>query len=168
MTKGLIKWIRKSTGTLFFIGYVPIMPGTVGSAITVAMLWYFSGLYPGFFHSSNTAVLWFSSLVFIAICIYLTNDAVNNFGSDDPKQIILDECAGQLITFFLIPLSWRVLLLGFFLFRFFDIVKPFPVFKFEDLDDGLGITMDDIAAGIMANLSLFIILWLYHGIKAYL
>jgi len=168
MIKGILKWIRRILSSLFFIGYIPLIPGTIGSAITVGLLWHYRDHVSRYFTPEYAVTFWFAYLLFLAICIFLSNNAEEVFGSEDPKQIIIDECAGQLITFFLIPFSWRVLLLGFFLFRFFDIVKPFPVYKFEELDGGLGVTMDDVVAGIMANISLFIILWGYHGIKAHL
>jgi len=82
--------------------------------------------------------------------------------------VVIDECAGQFITFLFIPLSLKTLILGFFLFRFFDIVKPYPIFKFEALDDSLGITMDDVAAGVFANVTLMVILWGYHAVRAWL
>lgn len=168
MIKGLVKWLRIILGTMCFIGFIPIAPGTLGSLITIALLWFSIDTVSPYFLASNAAVFWFLYLLLLSITILITNKAKDNFGTEDPKQIIIDESIGQLITFFLIPLSWRVLVLGFLLFRFYDIVKPFPVYKFEDLEDGLGITMDDVVAGILANISLVIILWFYHVIKAYL
>lgn len=168
MRKFLLKWLRRCFGSLFFLGYIPLFPGTIGSLVVVFLLWYFNAFFEPFFQPQQVTFFWLSYLVFLIICIFLSNNAEETFGSDDPKQIIIDECAGQLITFFLLPISWRVLILGFFLFRFYDIVKPFPVNKFEEIEDGVGVVMDDVVAGIMANVSLFIILWLYHAIKAYL
>jgi phosphatidylglycerophosphatase A len=64
-----------------------------------------------------------------------------------------------------IPLSIKTLVLGFFLFRFFDIIKPYPVHTMESLDGGLGIVMDDVAAGVLTNVSLLVILFGYHFVK---
>jgi phosphatidylglycerophosphatase A len=108
------------------------------------------------------------ALVLVVISIYFANNARENFGDSDPKHYILDEVAGQFITFFMVPFSWKTLLLGFFLFRFFDIIKPFPVHKLEELDEGLGVTMDDVAAGVLANVCLLATLGIYHGIRALL
>jgi phosphatidylglycerophosphatase A len=168
MIKRLLKWFRIILGSMFFIGFIPLAPGTLGALITVAVLWFSMDTVSPLFLSSNAATFWLLYLLLLSITIFITNQAKENFGVEDPKQIIIDESVGQLIVFFLIPLSWRVLILGFLLFRFYDIVKPFPVYKFEDLEDGLGITMDDVVAGILANISLFFILWLYHVIKSYL
>ena len=65
-------------------------------------------------------------------------------------------------------MGWEVLLLGFVLFRFYDIIKPWPVYKFEELDDGLGIMVDDVVAGIMAAISLNIFIYIYHVIKTFI
>lgn len=168
MQKFLLHWIRKLGSSLFFLGYIPLMPGTIGSLFTVGLLWYFRDFTAHYFGVQHVTSFWLLYMLFVGIAIFLSNNAKDTYGEDDPKQIIIDECAGQLITFFLIPFSWRVLILGFLLFRFFDIVKPFPVYKFEEIEDGVGIVMDDVAAGVLANISLFIILWVYHGISSHL
>lgn len=168
MKKTLLQWIRKALSSLFFLGYIPLMPGTIGSLVTVGLLWYFRDSVAYLFMPQYAIKFWLYYIAFLAITIFLSNDSKETFGTEDSKHIIIDESAGQIITFFLHPLSWRVLLLGFLLYRFFDIVKPFPVYKFEEIEDGLGVTMDDVAAGVMANVSLFIIIWAYHVIKAQL
>jgi phosphatidylglycerophosphatase A len=71
-------------------------------------------------------------------------------GLKDPQFVVIDEVAGQLITFIAVPLSWKSLLLGFILFRGFDIVKPPPVRQLEHLSEGVGIVVDDVAAGFYA------------------
>ena len=76
--------------------------------------------------------------------------------------------AGQVITFFMSPISIKTLLIGFLLFRFFDIVKPFPIGTMQELDGGVGVTMDDVLAGVFANISLFLILGGYQLIRSYL
>jgi phosphatidylglycerophosphatase A len=73
--------------------------------------------------------------------------------------VVIDEVAGLLVTMFLVPLSWLALGLGFTLFRFFDILKPYPVRQAERLRGGLGIVMDDLLAGLYAHICLRIILF---------
>jgi phosphatidylglycerophosphatase A len=68
----------------------------------------------------------------------------------------------------MVPISLRTLILGFVLFRFFDIVKPYPVNDMQQLDDNIGITMDDVLAGVYANCSLLLILYGYDLVKGYL
>jgi len=168
MNSLITKWCRRIVASLFFIGYFPVAPGTIGSALTVTAIWFLHGRYPAFFNPAQPLIFWIASLALIAVSIYLSNDAAGVFGRDDPPQIIIDECAGQCITFFLVPLSLHTLVLGFALFRFFDVVKPFPVYKLEDLEDGVGVTMDDVAAGVMSNLSIHAVIFIYHVIRAWL
>lgn len=168
MKKFLIKFIRRIGGSVFFIGYFPFMSGTIASLATVGALWYFRDDVGRFFTPQYAKQFFLMYCAFVAVAIFFSNNAKDIYGKDDPKQVVIDEVAGQLLTFFLHPLSWSVLLMGFLLFRFYDIVKPFPVHAFEDLEDGLGITMDDVAAGVLANISLFIIIGLYHATKAHL
>jgi phosphatidylglycerophosphatase A len=68
----------------------------------------------------------------------------------DPQFVVIDEVAGQLITLIAVPVSWKSLLLGFILFRGFDIVKPPPVRQLENLPEGIGIVIDDVGAGLYA------------------
>lgn len=168
MKKFIAHNFQRLGSTLFFLGYFPFAPGTIGSLVVVSLLFYYRERVAHFFTPQYVVAFWLSYVAFVTICFLFTRNLKEIFRSEDPKQVIIDECAGQLITFFLIPLSWRVLLLGFILFRFYDIVKPFPVHVFEDIEGGVGIMMDDVIAGVMANISLFIILWSYHAVKAYL
>jgi phosphatidylglycerophosphatase A len=71
-------------------------------------------------------------------------------GVKDPQFVVIDEVAGQLITLIAVPMAWKSLLLGFILFRGFDIVKPPPVRSLERLPGGTGIVIDDVAAGLYA------------------
>jgi phosphatidylglycerophosphatase A len=71
-------------------------------------------------------------------------------GLKDTQFVVIDEVAGQLITLIAVPVSWKSLLLGFILFRGFDIVKPPPVRQLEHLPEGIGIVLDDVAAGLYA------------------
>jgi phosphatidylglycerophosphatase A len=158
----LVRFLQKTIASLFFIGYFPLMPGTIGSAVVVLGLWYLQ------FRTHlviSPQMWWIAIIAFSALSIGVSSNPKENFRSEDPPQVIIDECAGQFIAFFLIPLTLNTLLLGFLLFRFFDIVKPFPIYKMEELDGGVGITMDDIMAGVFANISLMAILFIYHLIK---
>ncbi len=71
-------------------------------------------------------------------------------GLKDPQFVVIDEVAGQLITLIAVPVAWKSLLLGFILFRGFDIVKPPPVRQLEHLSEGYGIVIDDVGAGLYA------------------
>jgi phosphatidylglycerophosphatase A len=159
----LIHWIQKAFASLFFLGYFPLMSGTVGSAVVVAGLWYLQIRR----HIVFSPQLWWIAIIALtALSIILASRPKEVFGKDDPGEVIIDECVGQLVTFFFVPLTLNNLILGFLLFRFFDIVKPFPIYKMEELEGGIGITMDDVVAGVFANVSLLTIHYVYHIVKA--
>jgi phosphatidylglycerophosphatase A len=160
-----IRWMRKTVASFFFIGYLP-GSGTFASAVVVVLLWFLSG--NGVLSSGGPAAYWLMTLAVVACSFFFSNRSRELFGRDDSGRIVIDEVAGQLITFCMVPLSLRTLIAGFLLFRFFDIVKPFPVYRMESLDDGVGVTMDDVAAGVLANASLLVLLIIYHAIKGYL
>ena len=86
----------------------------------------------------------------VAIGIPAATRASRASGSKDPQWIVIDEVAGQLITLIAVPISWKSLLLGFILFRGFDIVKPPPLRRLEQLPEGAGIVADDVGAGLYA------------------
>jgi phosphatidylglycerophosphatase A len=79
----------------------------------------------------------------------------------DPSLVVVDELAGMLLSFYLLPLSWLGLLVGFLLFRLFDIIKPFPCRQAERLHGGTGIMLDDLIAGLYTHLvlRLMIVFW---------
>ncbi len=168
MRNFLGKFLKRITASFLFLGYIPGAPGTYGAIAATGGIWYLNRLYPSFFGPDNAAQYWLVAVALTGFAAWVSNGSNEVFGRFDAKQIIIDEGVGIFITFMAIPLTWRTMLLGLLLFRFYDIVKPFPVHKFEELDDGLGVTMDDVAAGVLANLSLFLILGIYHGIKSFL
>jgi phosphatidylglycerophosphatase A len=105
------------------------------------------------------------SLITIAVTIvgvYICDKAAEELGEHDFGGIVWDEIAGYIITLWFIPFSWQSLVLGFILFRFFDILKPWPI-KWADrkVKGGLGIMLDDVLAGVLANIVLrFVMGWL--------
>jgi len=166
MKEKLISSIRRIFSTCFYIGYIPGPAGTYGSLLSVGFLYYFMDKTQYWFINQNAHLVLFIFILFVFAGFWICNDTINNFGEDDPNKVNIDEFAGQTITFLFVPLSVPVLLAGFILFRFFDIVKPYPIHLFEQLDDGVGIMMDDIIAGIMACVSLNLLLEAYGIIIA--
>jgi phosphatidylglycerophosphatase A len=166
MKTSLLIWVQRACASVLFLGYIPFISGTIGSAAMTAAIWW--ACCHRHLRPVTALGLWAAGLAVTAFSIAVASRPRDVFGGDDPKEVIIDECAGQLITFLFIPLSIKTLILGFFLFRFFDIVKPYPIHKFEALDGGLGITMDDVAAGVFSNVTLIVILWVYHAVKALL
>ncbi|MCL6583117.1 MAG: phosphatidylglycerophosphatase A [bacterium] len=135
-------WI--ATG--FGLGYLPFVPGTVGSLGGVVLFWLFHPL------------TWYLYLLFIASLFFLGIWAADwaevVFQEKDSNYIVIDEIVGFLIAAFLIPWSGLWMIAAFILFRIFDIIKPFPAGRAERLRGGLGIMLDDVGAGIYANLVL--------------
>jgi phosphatidylglycerophosphatase A len=164
----LIRWIRKTGATVFFIGYFPVASGTVGSAAAAVALWFLSTRFPWMFGPQHYLAYWVGCVAVVALSIFFCSRARELFGADDPSPIVFDEVAGQMITFLMVPLTMPNLITGFLLFRFFDIIKPYPVYLMEELEEGVGVTMDDVMAGILANISLLTIHFLYHLVHGHL
>jgi len=80
--------------------------------------------------------------------------AEEHFGRTDPGQVVVDEVMGMLITLLLNPVGWKGVVLAFFLFRLFDVIKPYPANRLETLHGGVGVMADDAMAAIYANLVL--------------
>jgi phosphatidylglycerophosphatase A len=133
--------------TFFGIGRLQPGPGTWGSAATVLLWWLLTRWIPPDWQPWVVALL---ALLAVAIGIPAATRVARASGSKDPQWIVIDEVAGQFITLIAVPISWKSLLLGFILFRGFDIVKPPPLRRLEQLPDGVGIVVDDVGAGLYA------------------
>jgi phosphatidylglycerophosphatase A len=133
--------------TFFGIGRFRPGPGSWGSAATV-LLWLLLTrfLAPG---SQAWVAIGLAALA-VALGIPAATRVARASNIKDPQFVVIDEVAGQLITLIAVPVSWKSLLLGFILFRGFDMVKPPPVRQLESLPEGLGIVIDDVAAGLYA------------------
>ena len=138
-------FVTKLFASALFSGYSPVASGTVGSAVGAAI--YF---IPGF--ESLACIGPFILIVFIfgikAAAI------MEQWYGHDPSEVTIDEVVGMWISLFLLPKNIFVVFMAFFLFRFLDIVKPYPAHKFDALHGGFGIMMDDVVAGIYANIVL--------------
>lgn len=163
----MVNWLQKTGASVLFIGYLPAS-GTFASAATVAGLWFCRAKLAAMHITTGSTAFWVLTMAVVCISMVLSSRSRELFGKEDSGRIVIDEVAGQLITFLFIPLTLRTLVLGFVLFRFFDIIKPWPVFYMEELDGGVGVTMDDVAAGILANISILVILFAYQAIKTHL
>lgn len=133
--------------SFFYLGYSPYAPGTVGT-IGAIPLYYLLTVY-------LTDIQYLIAAIILTVFgIIISFEAVKAYKNDDPKEIVIDEVVGYLVTMILITPNFLNIVLGFFLFRFFDIAKPFPVRRMERLRGGFGVVMDDVFAGIMACLAL--------------
>lgn len=107
----------------------------------------------------------FYYIFFLLFCsllsIKVAGEAERLFGKKDCQIIVIDEVVGVFFTMFLLPPTWAYLIAGFFIFRFFDIAKPFPARWIDrNLKGGTGIVLDDIVAGIYSNLTLWLLVFL--------
>jgi phosphatidylglycerophosphatase A len=137
--------------TFFGAGYLHPGPGTHASLITAVFWWVLgSRLAP----SWQLPVLAAAALVVTLAGIPAAAIVARESGRKDPPQVVVDEVAGQMIALlgfpYFLPLTWKYLLAGLILFRGFDILKPPPVRQLERLPGGLGIMLDDVAAGLLA------------------
>jgi len=145
-----------AVGTVGGAGFFPIAPGTVGSAIGVAV----------YLLTARWPAAWQIGLL-AAISLVGTWGATGTaraLGREDPGPVIVDEVAGQLLTLLLTGVGVVGAIAGFFIFRILDIVKPWPARNFEALHGGVGIMADDLMAGLYGNILMWIGLLFVYGI----
>lgn len=135
------------TATFFGAGYMRPGPGTWGSAATVLLWWLLSHWIAVRF---QPLAIWLLAATVVAAGIPAATAMVRATGIKDPQFVVIDEVAGQLMTLAWAPVAWQSLLLGFILFRGFDITKPPPIRLLEKLPEGTGIMVDDLGAGLYA------------------
>ncbi len=133
-------------------GFFPLAPGTVGTGFALLVWWLFLPVHPPM------------ALTIIIISFFLgvwsAGIAEECWGSD-PGKVNWDEFVGTLITVWFLPKTLFVLIAAFVLFRIFDILKPWPIHRIEQLPGGWGVMSDDVMAGIYSNLILhFILIWI--------
>jgi len=142
--------------TLGPVGQCPVAPGTAGSAVGVAVV-ALLGLLP-LSRASHVAVLAGASALLFFVGVWASGHAEKALETVDPGPVVIDEVAGQVVTLLLWPTAgWGWLMGGFLLFRFFDVLKPFPARQSERLPAGWGIMTDDVAAGVYAAVALFLL-----------
>jgi len=136
-----MKFFAKAFSTFFGAGFFPVAPGTFASLLTALLYKYLLDRW---------ALTWFGALI---VMVFLSGVATagayaKELGRKDPRPIVIDEVCGQLITYIFVPGLWVNVAVGFFLFRVFDVIKPYPIRKLENLPRGWGIMADDVLAGV--------------------
>jgi len=129
--------------TCFGLGYFPFMPGTVGAFVG-------AGIYA--LTASNLITHTITLLLFVIVGLFVSDKAERIMRTTDPKPVIIDDLTGMLVAFYMIPNTPTCLIIAFILFRVFDIFKPFPIGRIEKMHGGKGIMLDDIVAGLYANI----------------
>ena len=131
------------------MGLIPVGPGTFGTLAAIP-LFYALSFTPIYIYLAITVAV-------ILISVWASTIAEEIFQKTDPGQVVADEVSGFLVAMILVPPTISNIFLGFLLFRLFDIAKPYPVRKFEELPGGWGIVIDDVAAGVYACITLHIL-----------
>jgi phosphatidylglycerophosphatase A len=142
--------------TGMFAGYIPFAPGTFGSMIG-AVVYYAASRYLHLYQS----LLLFMGLFLVGT--YAADRAEKILNEQDSGKIVIDEIAGMYITMLFIPVSFASILIGFLCFRAFDIIKPFPISSIDaKVHGGLGVMLDDVVAGLFANIVVHMLIFLYR------
>lgn len=138
--------------TGFGTGFSPVAPGTAGSLLMLILVCLLSPFSP---------VLFIGILVLLFFLGVYTGGKLEAELGEDPSRVVIDEIVGMGISLLFVPVSWKLFLLAFVLFRLFDIVKPEPVRSAEKFDGGWGIMLDDVIAGVYALLAVHLLRWLF-------
>jgi phosphatidylglycerophosphatase A len=146
----MLKRIVIFLATGCYVGYSPLAPGTTGT-LAVIPIYFFLSRLSSFYY----AVIVFG---FTCIAVWASDKAEVILQARDCRHIVVDEMVGFMVTMFMVPLTWGNILLGFFLFRALDIIKPPPIRSIEEkVRGGYGVVLDDIIAGIYANLIIHVL-----------
>ena len=132
-------------GTVFYVGRSPFAPGTMGSLVAL-LAWFI--LKPLIIEPLFLLIT--GGLFFIGIAV--STILIEAWNEKDPKEIVIDEWVGMWISLYLVPHTIFWGFVAFLFFRLFDILKPGPVQMMDDMDDSIGVMMDDVVAGILACL----------------
>lgn len=126
------------------------MPGTFGTLLGIPVAWLFTLAGPQIYLVLAVALILFSSLV---------SELHERFtAAHDPSEIVIDEVAGYVVAITWLPVTWQSFVAAFLVFRIFDILKPFPISAIDRrVEGGLGTVMDDVAAGLAANILLQVV-----------
>ena len=142
--------------TCGYLGYVPLAPGTFGSAAGLGVFFLIRS-------TGSITVEVAAILVLFAVGIWSGTVAEHYFGGIDPAPVVMDEVVGMLITLAFLPVSVTGAIVGFLVFRVLDVVKPWPSARFERLPGGLGVMADDGMAAIYGNLVMHGLIWAIPG-----
>jgi phosphatidylglycerophosphatase A len=137
--------ISEGIATLFGLGRVPVAPGTVASVVAVLLAWPIALL-------GGRVLVLVAAVLATAIGGWASELYARESHSDDPPECVVDELAGQWIACAFAPMSFLAFMAALALFRFFDVVKPWPISRLENLPGGLGVMADDIGAGVASGI----------------
>ncbi len=145
MPKALIKIIN----TFFYVGYLPLIPGTFGSL---------AGLFVFFLVKDSNPLYIFVTAILLVLGFLCSGRQEEMMRRNDPPCVVIDEVCGMLLSLLFLPYDIKVVILAFLIFRVLDTLKPYPAGWLEKLKGGLGIMSDDIIAGLYTNLIFQVVL----------
>jgi len=143
------KFLTLTISTFFYIGYLPLIPGTFGSLAGL-------GLY--FLIKENSFLYIFFTAGIILLGFLLSGKAEGLLNKKDARCIVIDEVGGMLLSLLFIPYDIKIALLAFLIFRALDILKPYPARRLQHLKGSRGIMLDDLVAGLYTNIILQVVL----------
>ena len=142
--------ISELIATCFKVGYLPLAPGTWGSIFAILVWWIF-------LKDLDPLIFGIIIILFFFIGIIVSNVIIDQNDNNDPSYIIIDELVGQWLALWILPDGYFYIIIAFILFRFFDIIKPWPIRFMEQLPKGLGVMCDDLTAGLITLILIQII-----------
>ncbi|OGP62705.1 MAG: phosphatidylglycerophosphatase A [Deltaproteobacteria bacterium RBG_13_53_10] len=135
--------------TGFGVGFSPFVPGTMGTLIAIPLYLILSPI--------PSPVYEWTVIAFFFLACWISDKAQNHWGKKDDQRIVIDEIMGFFTAMMWVPKTFGFVILGFLLFRFFDILKPPPARRLERVRGGYGVVLDDVMAGLYANIVLHIL-----------
>jgi len=148
--------VIKFTTSFFYLGHSPFMPGTLGSL---------AGLIIYLVVKDKLPIYAVSLLLLFILGMLFSSEAERIYKRKDAQMIVIDEACGMMLSLFLVPYSLWIMILGFVLFRVFDIIKPPPARAIEKFSGAFGIMFDDIIAAIYTNFILQVICRIFSALK---
>lgn len=139
-------FIIQLTSSFLYIGYLPAIPGTFASI---------AGLILFYLLKNNTSVYIAFTLLLVGLGFLVSGEAEKMLRKKDPRQVVIDEVSGMLISLLFLPYyDLKIIVIGFFLFRILDTLKPFPAGSLQEIKGSIGIMSDDIIAALYTNIIL--------------
>lgn len=148
-----MRGLAKILATGFGAGFSPVAPGTAGSLLAAGLYWLFPDSSRGWEHAAPLLV---ATVLGFFVGVWASRETEKAYG-EDAGRIVIDEVVGMWVVMLWVPKTWKLLLVGFLLCRFFDIVKPFPAARSQRVGGGWGVMLDDLFAGIYGNLVLQVV-----------
>ena len=142
-------FLIKTLSTVFYAGFLPLIPGTIASLIGIAIFYLIRGNF-------RPMVLLTALIIILGFAI--SGKAERMFNKKDAKCIVIDEVAGMLLSLMFLPFDIKIVIIAFVLFRLLDILKPYPANRIQELKGSIGIMGDDIVAGLYTNLIMLVVL----------